>query len=147
MPTPSKLRRWSMAEWAVCLDAALLLPVTACALAFGEVQQTCAVVARWPMSSARCGGQMLAPPRVVHLVAVVASVYGTQCLSSAIVAHAVLRRLGVASELVIGATGFGSQFRAHAWVERDGMVIPGQSASGYQPLHRFARAATEGSPR
>ena len=136
IPRPGELGRLSRAEWALSLDAALLLPMAAVALTVGGVQPTCAVVDRWPMFSARWR-RALTPHRVGTVVAAVASLYGARCLASAIVVHGVLRRLGVACELVIGVTGFGAQFRSHAWVERDGIVAPGQSAEGYRAIHRF----------
>ena len=131
-----------MPEWALSLDVVLLLPVTAAVLSLGGVQRASAVIDHWPMLST-CRGRSLAPLQVGRVIAAVASMYGTRCLTSAVVLQGVLRRLGVASELVIGAAGFGSQFRAHAWVERDGIVVPGQSAEGYKTIHRFARPATE----
>ena len=141
-----ELRRLSMPERALCLDAVLLLPMTAAVLWLAGVRRASVIIDRWPMLSTR-RGRTLAPHHVGRVVAAAASVYGTPCLASAIVLQAVLRRFGDASELVIGATGFGPQFRAHAWVERDGMVVPGQSAEGYETIHRFARPTARGRER
>ena len=125
-----------MPEWALCLDAALLLTMTPAVLRLCGIQRTTAILDRWPLLCAHCT-QTIEPERVCAQVAAMASVYGTRCLSLAIAAHAILRRLDVESELVIGAAGFGSRFRAHAWVERAGIVVSGQSAEGFQPIHRL----------
>ena len=145
-PSPREPRRLSWPEWALCLDAALLLPMTPTVLWLRGIQRTTAILDRWPLLCARCS-QTLEPQRVCALVAVVASLYGTRCLPLAIVSQAILRHLDVESELVIGAAGFGSCFRAHAWVELEGIVVPGQSAEGFQPIHRLAAPATRSRGR
>ena len=48
-----------------------------------------------------------------------------QCLAEALTLWSMLRRRGVAAELVFGVDPSGEQFEAHAWVEVDGHVLIG----------------------
>ena len=51
-----------------------------------------------------------------------------RCLTKALVLHAVLNRLGTASQVVVGASIQSGQLRSHAWVERDGQSLLGSTA-------------------
>ena len=64
---------------------------------------------------------------------------GRPCLTQALVARRFLRRHGVETELRLGALLDGSQFRAHAWLERDGHVVIGgvestQAYTSFRPI-------------
>lgn len=50
-----------------------------------------------------------------------------RCLTKALVLHAVLNRLGTASQVVVGASIQAGQLRSHAWVERDGQSLLGST--------------------
>lgn len=58
------------------------------------------------------------------------------CLTQALAARYLLSRGGVPSVLQIGVTRDGSELQAHAWLEREGVVIIGgeQSPARYQRL-------------
>jgi hypothetical protein len=51
-----------------------------------------------------------------------------RCLTRALVLHAVLNRLGMASQVVVGTSLQEGLLRSHAWVERDGRSLLGSTA-------------------
>ena len=58
------------------------------------------------------------------------------CLKRALVLYGLLRRKGIAVELVIGATKAGGKLEAHAWLEHQGLVtLGGPEGEQYAPLH------------
>ena len=63
---------------------------------------------------------------------------GTTCLSTALLAQALLQRHGYQAKLRIGARREpNGAFAAHAWLEREGIVIvggPAEMVAGYAPL-------------
>lgn len=82
--------------------------------------------------------------RIVSAVRQAASVLpcGNTCLTEALTAAALLRRAGCVATLRYGVVTDGEhRVAAHAWLERDGMVIIGRSALSYQPLESAARLA------
>jgi hypothetical protein len=58
----------------------------------------------------------------------------SRCLMRSLVLVVVLARRGIASQLVIGVKGGGTDFAAHAWVEYDGLAL-------LPPGDEFARLA------
>jgi hypothetical protein len=58
------------------------------------------------------------------------------CLTQAIALHLELARRHVASHLVVGVARRDGRFEAHAWVDRDGVVLIGGDVAGFNPLVR-----------
>jgi hypothetical protein len=56
---------------------------------------------------------------------------GATCLVKAHVASAMLNRFGYASEIKIGVSKQSSDLSAHAWLECDGRIVMGNSASQF----------------
>jgi hypothetical protein len=60
------------------------------------------------------------------------------CLPSALAAHAMLRRRGIASRVCLGVARNGQELAAHAWVEADSSKSSGSAeASGFTRLAEF----------
>lgn len=76
------------------------------------------------------------------------SVPGATCLTQALAAQLLLSRRGHASRLRIGVTRPADErLRAHAWLERDGVIlIGGAGVAAYTPLSTAARAGETSSP-
>jgi hypothetical protein len=81
--------------------------------------------------------------RIVWAVRQAASVvpWGRTCLTEALTAAALLQRAGCVTTLRYGVVTDSDRVAAHAWLERDGVVILGRSAVCYQPLESAARVA------
>jgi hypothetical protein len=82
--------------------------------------------------------------RIVWAVRQAASVvpWGRTCLTEALTAAALLRRAGCVTTLRYGVvTDSEHRVAAHAWLERDGIVILGRSALPYAPLESAAGVA------
>jgi hypothetical protein len=80
--------------------------------------------------------------RIVRAVRQAAAVapWGRTCLTEALTAAALLRRAGCVTALRYGvATDGDRRVTAHAWLERDGIVIMGRSTLSYQSLEPAAR--------
>ncbi|WP_447972598.1 lasso peptide biosynthesis B2 protein [Nitrospira sp. Kam-Ns4a] len=57
------------------------------------------------------------------------------CLTQALVLSVLLGRRGVAVQLRIGVSRQAGRFAAHAWLEREGSILPGlPGGEGFEPL-------------
>ena len=66
------------------------------------------------------------------------------CLPSALAAHAMLRRRGIASRVCLGVARNGQELAAHAWVEAGSSERPGGAeASGFTRLAEFGRVTKQ----
>jgi hypothetical protein len=64
------------------------------------------------------------------------------CLASALAAHAMLRRRGIASRLCLGVAHDEGAVAAHAWIELDRDVIVGAAeAARFTPIAQFGAGA------
>lgn len=92
----------------------------------------------------RVSGRRPAVGRVVWAVESVSRrIPHASCLTQAIAAQLVLRHYGYASRLCVGvAKSDDGDFRAHAWLERDGEIVIGGEMSS-----RLARLPALRSPR
>ncbi len=123
------------AQRRLLLLAALLLPLTYVALRIVPFASLLSVAQRLvrPLRNAA-----LPPDRVVWAVLAAGRRVpgGRHCLTHALVTHILLRRYGYDSQLRIGLMPIpGHTFRAHAWVERDGLVLTGGAPrSAFTPL-------------
>jgi len=86
------------------------------------VSSTDALARRLPLGGSS-GGE-----RAARLVDGIGRRVRARCLTRALVLHAVLNRLGMASQVVVGTALQEGQLRSHAWVERDGRSLLGSTA-------------------
>ncbi|MDI6724002.1 MAG: lasso peptide biosynthesis B2 protein [Methanobacterium sp.] len=66
----------------------------------------------------------------------VMSIYtpGATCLTRAIAAQILLARYNYSSSIKIGVSKNDEEFEAHAWLEKDGGIILGESETQYTPI-------------
>ena len=141
-------------EWRVLLEAAALTLVAAVAVRglplpkAVDLVRACTPGSR---SSAPAGTTTPLPlDRLSTLVGWTASRLGAQCLVQAMVLQAILRRRGVAADVVVGAAA-GSppvpgdrtvrRLLSHAWVEHEGTVLMGATGVAYVPICRLGSEA------
>jgi hypothetical protein len=114
------LFRLAAPERALAAAAVLLVPAAALmgrALHVSRASRvTTALAAALPIGNVGAG-------RAAMIVNAASSLLRARCLTRAIVLHAVLERLGVESQVVIGASFRDGEFRSHAWVEREGKSV------------------------
>jgi hypothetical protein len=60
---------------------------------------------------------------------------------------AILNRFGYAAEIKIGVLKHSSNFKAHAWVECDGLVVMGNSGKQYTEMPKMVAAGKFELPR
>ena len=117
--------RVTPAEAALAGLALLLVPVAALSSRVVPLPRAVSLVcglARWlPIASIAESGE------TARIVNGAAARIGARCLTRALVVHAVLRRAGVVSRVVVGASRSGAQLKSHAWVERDGESVSGST--------------------
>ncbi|MDE3154542.1 MAG: lasso peptide biosynthesis B2 protein [Acidobacteriota bacterium] len=87
-------------------------------------------------SAAKAGDAAAAIDRLRWAVVTVAhEVPGASCLAQAVTLQILLARDGYDSSLRLGVlAGPDIPFAAHAWLERDGVTLVGQTARAYAPL-------------
>jgi hypothetical protein len=115
-----------MAGWRALAASAMLAPIAATLSRLVPLDRAVRLIDRLPLMSDRT----LAPADVAALV----SLLPATCLTKALVLHALLRRGGTDSTIVVGAARIDGSFRAHAWVEVGGRTVLGDSATAYAPL-------------
>lgn len=127
-------RSWRRLDGAARLrlvQAAGVLPAVVMGVRMFGYKRTRRVLARLaPVSTVAPGQQKteaLQPAIAESAWAVAAAAhhapFATTCLQRSLALWWLLRRRGIASELRIGVTKADGEFRAHAWLERDGAVI------------------------
>jgi len=126
--------RWVGSDLPFAGSVLLLMPFAAltarCCRLPRAVSITGAFARRLPMLGSQSG------ERAARLVDRVARLGRARCLTKALVLHAVLNRLGTASQLVVGASLQAGRLRSHAWVERDGHSLLGSTA-GWTTIWRI----------
>jgi hypothetical protein len=104
----------------------LLVPLAAliarCCLLTRAVSTIDALAWRLPIGGAHSG------ERAARFVDGIGRRVRARCLTKALVLHAVLNRMGTASQLVVGASLQSGRLRSHAWVERNGQSLLGSTA-------------------
>ena len=131
-------------RWVALGEALVWVPATRAALAVVPWRRLSAAFERTPT---RPGPPDLA--RAKHAIWAVDAVArrvlpARPCLTQALVARRMLRRYGVDTDLQIGAArGPEGDFRAHAWLERDGRTLIGRIRSDvpYIPFRTAGRPA------
>ena len=132
------------ADWTVVLSAMVLLPAAALALRLLPLPRVLGLVHVLATPRRRPAGRATAL-RAGHLVRLASRccLPRPTCLARALVAYALLRRQGLAVEIVIGVSGAEGALRAHAWVEDGrGPLAGGQAAGHYAPLVRLGDGPT-----
>jgi hypothetical protein len=119
-------------EWRVVLEACLAAPLAAAAVRCFDLPRAARIL-EW-LRAGRSFDSRLTPERAAALVDATLSRLSAQCLTKALVARHVLGRCGIGTDLVVGAARSEGQFRAHAWVERQGQVLIGAGERVYTPL-------------
>jgi len=136
-----RLRSHSTREWVLFIHALYGAVVTRAALRLLPLPRVLRLVRRcfraeFPLPPAR---QASAGQAVwAALAAGRCSPLGTTCLTTALVAQALLQRHGYQAKLRIGVRrDLNGAFTAHAWLEREGEVIvggPAEMVAGFAPL-------------
>ena len=118
------LKRRPAAEFRVCVEA--LVAITAVRLALVCLPVRSVRRGLWNVL-ARPASSSLSLSRVVRCVtaAVRLSPVPSTCLSTALIAEALLRRYGHHADLRVGVRRASGKFGAHAWLESEGSVIVG----------------------
>jgi len=87
---------------------------------------------------------ILSPAEICRVVEIAGHVIpGVTCLVKAHVGSAMLNRFGHAAEIKIGVLKNSADFKAHAWVECDGLVVLGGTENQYVEMPKIARTARE----
>lgn len=108
------------------LQAACILPGVALGVRLFGYKRTRGLLARLsPPPTAEPPDLQPATAELAWAVAVAAhhAPFATTCLQRSLTLWWLLRRRRIASELRIGVTKADGEFRAHAWLERDGAVL------------------------
>lgn len=126
----SFFRATSQATWdrdrLFLLEAAVILALVHFGLRVLPFQTVRSLLHRWEAGSNRVPRLELAP-RLVGAVDRASRRLGLTCLPRALTAHALLARRGIRTSLQIGVARVpGSPLEAHAWIERDGLVVLGE---------------------
>lgn len=132
-----RLRNLSNTERRLLFQALVLLPVTALGLRFLGFRRYQAALMRFPPGKRQAGSQeggaieqALLAARMIEAASREGLRRGN-CLEKSLALWWLLRREGISSELRIGARKTPSALEAHAWVERDGVVL-----NEHDDLHR-----------
>ena len=132
-----KAAQLSLADWTVLAQAWILFWISDLKLRIPPFRLMLAIpdIATAPESDHPLAASLLA--RYAWLVSIAGrySLVRSTCLKEAIVLSSLLERKGIATQLRIGVARQDGKFKAHAWLERNGQVVPGmQGNDGYEPL-------------
>ncbi len=109
------------------IQAACILPGVTLGVRLGGYRRTRRLLARLAPAHREAGEEDAARIASDLAWAVAAAAhhapYATACLPRSLTLWWLLRRQGVAGELRIGVARVDRELRAHAWVERDGVVL------------------------
>jgi hypothetical protein len=132
------LASFSAEDWRVLLTAWCLLPLIAMSLRILDYPRTRDVMRRFVQETGRVAAPEVQIERVTRLVGVAArhGACRASCLCLALAVWWLLARRGVETRLKIGVRKDPTGFSAHAWVERDGVVLTGgaDAHERYQPM-------------
>ena len=123
----SRLRELTPGDWRTLITAALLLPVIDIGLRIWGFRRVYVGLANLSPIQAESAHPLADADtaRLVRMVNVAANrgIVRVTCLRRSLAIWWLLRRRGVASEIQIGVRREQGLFMAHAWVERDGLVL------------------------
>ena len=123
----TKLVSLGAGDWRVLIAAWCLLPLIAISLRMLDYPRTRDLMGRFVQKPGSVAAPEIQVERVTRLVGVAAR-YGVcraNCLRHALAVWWLLARRGVETNLRIGVRKDQTDFSAHAWVERDGVVLAG----------------------
>lgn len=131
-------------EWRVLLLALHLLPLIDLSLRLGglaRTRQRLAAADRWlPARRTDLTNEAMLPRQFGRAISIAGrrSLWRCSCLRQALLLQWLLRRRGIETALRIGVQrdDGGHALSAHAWVERDGVILIGgeQSIDRFQPI-------------
>lgn len=125
-------------EWPVLVAAWCLLPLIAVCLRIFDYPRTRDLMARFLTRTGNVTEPDIQIERATRLVSVAArhALCRPSCLSQALAAWWLLARRGIVTSVRIGVQKDRRGFSAHAWVERDGVIIMGgaDSRQRYLPM-------------
>jgi hypothetical protein len=125
----AKLRALTLAERRLLLFCFIATPVVSLAVATFGYRRVHGALLRWPRrarTDAASRAEALATARSVARVVAIAAGRGpirATCLRRSLLVWWVLRRRGLSTALRVGVSREGGAFRAHAWVELDGVPL------------------------
>jgi hypothetical protein len=123
----AKLFQLTWRERWILLQAIVFLPIIVAGLHCMNFQRLSSILVRFsPMSGEVCRDTaMQQAAATTHLVQVAASrtPFKITCLVRSTALWFLLRRQGIGSEIRIGVNQQGGKFKAHAWVESNGIVL------------------------
>jgi hypothetical protein len=135
---PSREQRLLAAAAALHVIVAIAVRI----LPFGRVRRLLDPISRGGHRPQRAAG---AEGRVIQAVRTVsAALPGATCLTEALVARVLLRRVACETTLCFGVSNerpAGRRFDAHAWLERRGLTLVGHRDIVYAPLVPPTRCA------
>lgn len=118
-------------EWSALVASLFLLPLVGVMLRFCGIRVTRKVLSprRVRHSSLSLSDQLAMANQISRMVniAVHRSWYKADCLRRSFVLFSLLRRRGIACELIYGTHVNLESFSAHAWVELEGVVLNDQA--------------------
>lgn len=121
--------------------ALLLLPSVSAGLRLLGLRRVLALTAAVPPARRRASeDDRRAATRIPWLVEVAARCVRPRpnCLAKALVVSSLLRRRGLAAQLVVGVSKAGGRLEGHAWVELDGAALGADPGRGnYSELARI----------
>lgn len=123
----AKLAGLDAVERPVLIAAWCLLPLISVSLRILDYPRTRDLMAWFLTRKGNLAASDVQVERTARLVGVAAryELYRPSCLSQALAAWWLLARRGVVTSVRIGVQKDRRGFSAHAWVERDGMIIMG----------------------
>jgi len=134
----TKLASFGAEDWRVLLTAWCLLPLIAMSLRMFDYPRTLNAMRRFVQGRGSAAAPEIQVERVTRLVGVAArhGACRANCLCLALAVWWLLARRGVETNLRIGVRKDETGFSAHAWVERDGVVLTGGAVARerYQPM-------------
>ena len=124
----SRLRELTPGDWRMLITASLLLPVIDMGLRIWGFRRVYVAVGETSRQIQAESAHSLSDADIVRLVRMVnvaanRGIVRVTCLRKSLAIWWLLRRRGVASEIQIGVRREQDLFMAHAWVERDGLVL------------------------
>lgn len=123
----AKLASFSADEWRVLIAAWCLLPLIAFSLRMLDYPRTRNLMGRFVTKAGRGTAPDAQVERVTRLVGVAArhGACRANCLQHALAVWWLLARRGIETNLRIGVRKDHADFSAHAWIERDGVILVG----------------------
>lgn len=133
----TKAWRLTRAEWAVLVEAVLLLLIVRAGTRLWPIKRLVALMeAGKLLRGLSPAGPRIAPERIAYLVEVASRHHFPRptCLMKALVVYRLLRKQGLAVKLILGATKSTGKLEAHIWLEHQGRVLFGGPVEKYVPL-------------